>query len=73
MNKRSEAAIKAWLKLPKDERIGYVDEIRGNIRLCQIEGMYDDGTITSELQIAKFSVASIIAKRLPARKKKGKG
>ena len=63
MTPRSEAAIAKWLKLPKAERsIGAIDD-RGTIIL------YGEG---GAIEVARFTLKSIIAKRLPARKRKGK-
>ena len=60
MNKRTERAIKAWLALLKEDRsIGAID---------------DRGTIISygeaAVEVARFTLRSIIAKRFPRRKKK---
>jgi len=67
MNKRSEAAIAKWLKLDVSKRFIASDDEEGMIYLNQL---YCDD---KDIVVAKFSVASIIKKRLPARKKKGKG
>lgn len=58
MNPRTEKAIKAWLKLPPIERGGYVDPATGAI------GLHHHHQV-----VATFTLRSIIAKRVPKRKK----
>jgi len=60
MSKRSEAAIKAWLKCDPTYRNGALDPIKGNLELYA-----EDGQL-----IAIFTLRSIIAKRGPKRKAK---
>ncbi len=59
MNPRTEKAIKAWLKLPPLEKGVYVDQYTGTIGLHHFHKL-----------VATFTLKSIIAKRLPRRKKK---
>lgn len=63
IGKNTEKAIKAWLKLPIDDR--WIGNRGDTVVLYQRK---DDGT-GHHTAIAKFTVKSIIAKRLPKRKK----
>ena len=62
--KRTEAAIKKWLALPKEKRWMRLDTNEGLIRLNQFEA---DGL---SYEIGRFTLASLIKKRYPRRKKK---
>lgn len=65
MNIRTEKAIKAWLKLPIDNR-GIRANTKGQITL--FEWLHE---LESEAElIARFTIASIVAKRGPKRKKR---
>lgn len=61
IGKNTEKAIKAWLKLPKHKR--FIDHTHKSIILVEVGtgGNYDI--------VAKFSLASVVAKRMPKRKK----
>lgn len=64
IGKRTEKAIKAWLKLPKEDRsIGSI-YVRGTIVL------YDETNDEGSLEVGRFTLKSIVAKRYPRRKKK---
>jgi len=57
ISKRSEKAIKAWLKVPLASRYSVITD-RGRVNL------YDQATL-----VATFTLKSIIAKRYPRKKK----
>lgn len=61
MNLRTEKSIKAWLKLPKDQRDLTADPSTQSIRLHLVDN-FDP--------IALFTIESIVKKRMPRRKKK---
>jgi len=63
MNKRTEKAIAAWLALPAKEK-GLQWAQPGSIFLFR----YPEGAMPYE--VAAFTLASIIKKRYPARKKR---
>lgn len=66
MNKRTEKAIKKWLALNNDRRLGFViDQV---VQLYEIVGKWPG---TDHVEIARFPLASVIKKRYPAKKKKG--
>jgi hypothetical protein len=63
MNKRTEKAIAAWLALPWQQRRG---EVFGGGKAAEVL-LWDRDTSAI---IARFTLASILKKRYPARKKK---
>lgn len=66
MNKRTEKAIKKWLALNNDRRIGFViDQV---VQLYEIVGKWP---ASEQVEIARFTLASVIKKRYPAKRKKG--
>lgn len=67
MNKRTEKAIKKWLKLPDDRRVGYVDDQYGDVVLlnCRCRALFPD-----PVEVARFTLASVVKKRYPAKKKR---
>lgn len=62
LNPRTEKAIKAWLKLPIEERDGQLNLSQGSVHLWR--RIREAGET-----IAVFTLRSIIAKRYPKRKK----
>ena len=67
MNKRTEKAIKKWLKLPLGWRAGFVDDPIGTVVLVELTA---DDPLPNQVEIARFTLASVIKKRYPAKKKK---
>jgi hypothetical protein len=67
MNKRTEKAIKEWLKLPRVWRGGTVDDPPGTVVLYELPcgEPYAD-----PVEVARFTLASVIKKRYPAKKKR---
>lgn len=62
--KRTEAAIRNWLALLKEKRTILTDSGKG---LICLNGRGDSG---SNYEIGRFTLASLIRKRYPRRKKK---
>jgi hypothetical protein len=65
ISKRSEKAIKAWLKLPTNQQ-GACVHLPATIELWR----HARGDLYEAELIAKFTIASVVAKRGPKRKKK---
>ena len=64
IGKNTEKAIKAWLKLSQKLKCAEVLDQR---TVCLFDRAYPD-SMDWEL-VAKFTIASVVAKRLPRRKK----
>ena len=62
--KRTEAAIRKWLALPKHKRWMVTQNTTGSIWL---NGIGDSG---SNYEVGRFTLSSLIKKRYPRRKKK---
>ncbi len=69
-SKNTEKAIKAWLALPKEERTAYGYHTKNNYAGLVLGRRWGPTGDQQYATIAKFTVASIVAKRYPRRKKK---
>lgn len=62
IGKNTEKAIKAWLKLPKEDRSAQVNVATGKVELLKEFGH-------SAIIMATYTPQQVINKRLPRRKK----